>query len=188
MVSGKALGMSNARIVGLACSGVHEFSKDRRERLTLIEGLGVEGDAHAGRTVQHLSRIKVDPDQANLRQVHLIHAELFDEVAAKGFHVEPGQMGENVTTRGIALLDLPTDTVLEIGPAALRITGLRNPCWQIDALAPGLLAEMVEKRPDGTIVRKAGVMSVVERGGEIATGMPVTIHLPPVPHRPLKPV
>lgn len=180
--------MSEARIVGLACSGEHAFSKDLHERITLIEGIGVEGDAHAGRTVQHLSRMKVDPAQPNLRQVHLIHAELFDEVAAKGFHVEPGQMGENVTTRGIALLELPGGTVLEIGPAALRVTGLRNPCWQIETLAPGLLAEMIEKRPDGSIVRKAGVMAVVERGGEIATGMAVTVRLPTEPHRALEPV
>ncbi|MGN6496876.1 MAG: MOSC domain-containing protein [Tsuneonella sp.] len=180
--------MNEARIVGLARSGEHAFSKDLQQRITLIEGIGVEGDAHAGRTVQHLSRMKVDPDQPNLRQVHLIHAELFDEVAVKGFHVAPGQMGENVTTRGIALLDLPAGTVLEIGAAALRITGLRNPCWQIDTLAPGLLAEMVEKRPDGSIVRKAGVMAVVERGGEIAIGMPITVRPPSGPLRSLEPV
>ena len=179
------MAMSEARIVGLACSGEHNFSKTPRERITLVEGLGVEGDAHAGVTVQHLSRIKKTPDQPNLRQVHLIHAELFDELAAKGYVVTTGDLGENVDTRGIDLLGLPEDTRLAIGPTVLRVTGLRNPCYQIDDFQPGMLKEMIEKRPDGTLNRKCGVMAVVEAGGEIAVGNPISVTLPDEPHRPL---
>lgn len=180
--------MNEARIVGLARSGAHGFSKRPCQHLTLIAGLGAADDAHAGVTVQHLSRMKVDPDQPNLRQVHLIHAELFDEVAARGFAVGPGDLGENLTTRGIDLLALPTDARLRIGEAVIRVTGLRNPCRQIDEFMPGLLAQMIDKRSDGTIVRKCGVMGVVERGGSIARGDSIGLDLPPGPQRPLEPV
>lgn len=180
--------MSEAHVVGLSCSGVHAFSKHPCERLTLVTDLGVAGDAHAGVTVQHLSRMRKDPAQPNLRQIHLIHAELFDQVARKGFTVTSGDLGENVTTRGIDLLGLPTGTRLTIGDAVLRVTGLRNPCAQIDAFCPGLLAEMVEKRSDGSIKRKCGVMAVVERGGELAVGMAISIAMPSSPFHPLEPV
>lgn len=182
------MGMSLAHVVALARSADHAFSKAPRDRMTLVAGIGVEGDAHAGATVRHRSRVRKDPAQPNLRQVHLIHAELLDEVAAKGFDIAPGDLGENILTRGIALLDLAPDTRLAIGPALLRVTGLRNPCWQIDAFAPGLLAEMIEKRPDGNLRRKCGIMAVVERGGEIAAGMPILVTEPEGPHRPLAPV
>jgi len=177
--------MTEARIASLSRSAEHGFSKQPCDRLDLVAGLGVAGDAHAGATVQHLSRMKKNPEQPNLRQVHLIHAELLDEVAHKGFVVAPGELGENITTRGIDLLDLPTDTRLRIGDALIRVTGLRNPCWQIDALRPGLLAEMVEKRSDGSVRRKCGVMAVVETGGTIEHGSAIAIELPPEPHRPL---
>jgi MOSC domain-containing protein YiiM len=177
--------MNEARIVGLARSSSHGFSKQPCERVELVAGLGVAEDAHAGATVQHLSRMKKNPDQPNLRQVHLIHAELLDEVAGKGFAVEPGELGENITTRGVDLLELPTDTRLRVGEAVIRVTGLRNPCWQIDAFRPGLLAEMIEKQPDGSVKRKCGVMAVVESGGTIEQGAPIAIELPPEPHRPL---
>jgi MOSC domain-containing protein YiiM len=132
--------------------------------------------------------VRKNPAQPNLRQVHLLHEELFDELAAKGFAVSPGDLGENVLTRGVPLLELSESTRLEIGPAVIRITGLRNPCWQIDAFCRGLLAEMIDKLPDGTLRRKCGVMGVVERGGGIAAGMPITVVEPPPPHRPLQPV
>jgi MOSC domain-containing protein YiiM len=180
--------MSAARIVGLARSAEHAFSKEPCERLTLVAGLGVADDAHAGVTVQHLSRIRKDPGQPNLRQVHLIHAELFDELAAKGFVVRPGDLGENVTTRGIDLLGLVAGTRLKVGEAVLRVTGLRNPCAQIDDFCPGLLKEMVEKRPDGSLIRKCGVMAVVERDGEIGVGDAIAIAAPAPPHRRLEPV
>lgn len=182
------MGMSGPWVIGLARSGAHGFSKEPCQRLTLVAGLGVAGDAHAGETVQHLSRVRKDPAQPNLRQIHLIHAELFDEMAALGFAIAPGDLGENIATRGIDLLGLAVDTRLEIGGAVIRVTGLRNPCWQIDAFSPGLLAHMVEKRADGTIVRKCGVMGVVERGGEIASGATIRINEPRGAHRPLAPV
>ena len=177
--------MNEAHIIGVSRSGEHGFSKQPCERVELVAGLGVADDAHAGAKVQHLSRVKKHPDQPNLRQVHLIHAELLDEVAAKGFAIAPGELGENITTRGIDLLELPTDTRLRVGEAVIRVTGLRNPCWQIDAFRPGLLAEMVEKRPDGSIKRKCGVMAVVESGGTVERGSAIVVELPPEPHRPL---
>ena len=177
--------MNEARIVGLSRSIEHGFSKQPCERVELVAGVGVADDAHAGATVQHLSRMKTNPDQPNLRQVHLIHAELFDELAAKGFAVAPGELGENITTRGIDLLGLPADTRLRVGDAVIRVTGLRNPCWQIDAFRPGLLSEMAEKRPDGSVKRKCGVMGVVESGGTIERGSAIAIELPPGTHRPL---
>lgn len=180
--------MNGPRVAGLARSGVHAFSKEPCERLVLEEGLGAAGDAHRGHTVQHLSRVRADPAQPNLRQVHLIHAELLDEVAAKGFAVQPGDLGENILTRGIALLDLAEGTRFRVGQAVIRITGLRNPCAQIEAFMPGLLAEMVEKRPDGSLARKCGVMGVIERGGAVQVGDVVDVELPEGAHRPLKPV
>lgn len=180
--------MSEPFVFGLARSIAHHFSKAPCDRLTLIEGLGVEGDAHAGETVQHLSRIKQDPTQPNLRQVHLIHAELLDELADHGHLLAVGALGENVTTRNLDLLGLATDTRLHIGDTVLRVTGLRNPCRQIDEFMPGLLKHMVEKRPDGSLHRKCGVMSVVERGGEIALGAAIRVELPPGPPVRLEPV
>lgn len=160
-----------ATIIGLARDGQHRFSKQPCESLTLLAGLGVEGDAHAGRLVQHLSLMAKDPNTPNLRQVHLIHAELFEELAGKGFSVEPGQLGENITTRGIDLLGLSRGTRLRLGPDALiEITGLRNPCSQIDGLAKGLMAATLDKADDGSVIRKSGVMAVVITGGVVSVG------------------
>jgi MOSC domain-containing protein YiiM len=149
----------------------------------------VDGDAHLGETVQHRSRVARDPSQPNLRQVHLIHAELHDELRAAGFDVAEGRMGENVTTRGIDLLGLPSGTRLHIGDEALlEVTGLRNPCKQLDGLQDGLMAATLDRDPDGNLVRKAGVMAVVLSGGEVRRGDPIRAELPPEPHAPLKPV
>ena len=174
-------------IVLAACrSGVHAFSKDVVPEIRLIAGLGVEGDAHNGLTVQHLSRVARDRTQPNLRQVHLIHAELHDELAEKGFAVGPGSLGENITTRGIELLRLPRGTRLRVGPdAVVEVTGLRNPCVQIDRYQPGLLAEVAGRDANGNIVRKTGVMSVVIVGGDVHTGDTISVELPPEPHEPL---
>lgn len=165
------------------------MSKTSENSITLIEGLGVEGDAHAGATVKHRSRVRRDASQPNLRQVHLIHSELHDELRGKGFDVVAGAMGENVTTRGIDLLALPARTRLALGESAIiEITGLRNPCYQLDGLRPGLMNAVIEPRPDGSLVRKAGVMSVVIRGGVVRPGDPIRIELPEPPHIPLTPV
>ena len=173
-------------ILALARDDQHRFSKQPVDRLTLIAGLGVEGDAHAGRFVQHLSRMKQDPTIPNLRQVHLIHAELFDELAGKGFSVGPGQLGENVTTRGIDLLGLSRGTRLRLGEEALiEITGLRNPCKQIDGLAKGLMAATLDKADDGSLIRKSGVMAVVVTGGEVRVGDPIRLDSVPKEFEPL---
>ena len=163
-------------IISLSRDSEHNFSKPVADQLTLLAGRGIEGDAHAGRTVQHLSRMAKDPTTPNLRQVHLIHAELFDELAEKGFTVLPGQLGENITTRGINLLGLSRGTRLRLGEDALiEITGLRNPCHQIDGLAPGLMAATLDKAPDGTLIRKCGVMAVVVTSGDVRVGDAITL-------------
>ena len=165
-----------ATIIGLASDAQHRFSKQPVRSLTLLAGLGVAGDAHAGCTVQHLSRVKQDPSQPNLRQVHLIHVELFDELAGKGFAIAPGQMGENITTRGLDLLGLSRGTRLRLGTEALiEITGLRNPCRQLNGLAPGLMNAVLDRAEDGTLVRKCGVMAVVVSSGEVRVGDAVAL-------------
>lgn len=176
-------------VVAVHRDGAHHFSKTSVDRITLLAGLGVEGDAHAGTTVQHLSRVRRDPTQPNLRQVHLIHAELLDHVNGLGYDVSPGTLGENVTTRGVDLLDLPTGAVLRLGDRAqIEITGLRNPCVQIDRYRNGLLKEVLRTAGDGRVVRLAGVMGVVLEGGEVRPGDEVRVTLPATPHRALEPV
>lgn len=174
-----------ARVLAVHRSPTHSFSKPTVERIQLLEGLGVEGDAHCGVTVQHRSRVRADPSQPNLRQVHLMHAELFDLLAEVGHAVTPGLLGENVTTRDLDLLALPVGSRLSIGGAVVTVTGLRNPCRQIEALQPGLLARVVRRHDDGTVERLAGVMGVVSRGGVVAAGDPVAVSLPPGPYLPL---
>ncbi len=165
------------------------MSKPNEERIRLLPGLGVEGDAHLGETVKHRSRVRRDPSQPNLRQVHLLHAELHDELRGAGFDLVPGEMGENVTTCGVDLLALPTGSRLRLGPAAVvEVTGLRNPCTQLDGLRPGLMAATLDRDDDGGLVRRAGVMAVVLAGGEIRPGDSIRVELPPGPPRPLKPV
>lgn len=176
-------------VVEVSRDSAHRFSKPVVDEVVLVEGWGVEGDAHAGTTVQHRSRVARDPSQPNLRQVHLIHAELFDEVAASGFDVAPGQMGENVTTRGIDLLGLPTDTLLHLGAeACVRVTGLRNPCQQVNGFEPGLLREVLGRAEDGSVVRKGGVMAVVVAGGVVRRGDRIRVELPAGERTPLSPV
>lgn len=173
----------SACVVGVSRDSDHRFSKPAASAIRLIAGLGVEGDAHAGSTVQHLSRIKRDPTVPNLRQVHLIHAELHDELAAKGFAVGPGDMGENITTRGVDLLGLPVNARLRLGAEAIvEIKGLRNPCYQLDAFQKGLMAACLDKGSDGTLIRKAGIMGIVITGGEVRPGDPISVELPPQPH------
>lgn len=176
-------------VIAVSCSPTHTFSKPNQEGIRLLTGLGVEGDAHLGKTVKHRSRVARDPNQPNLRQVHLIHAEIHDELRAAGFVVSAGQMGENVTTRGIDLLGLPTGTRLRLGrTAVIEITGLRNPCAQLDALQPGLMAAVLSRDEHGSPIRKAGVMAIVLAGGEVRPDDQITVELPPGPHLPLGPV
>ncbi len=178
-----------AQVLAVHTSPVHAFSKHRATCIELRAGHGVVGDAHGGVTVQHRSRVARDPSQPNLRQVHLIQGELLAELASQGQPVQPGQMGENITTTGLALLELTEGTVLRIGPEALvRITGLRNPCAQIEAFMPGLQAAVLGRTPDGELVRKAGVMGVVLTSGTVVPGDTVTVVEAPLPHVALRPV
>ncbi|GHC81163.1 MOSC domain-containing protein [Nocardiopsis terrae] len=173
-------------VESVSSSPEHTFSKPARPRIRLLAGLGVEGDAHLGRTVKHRSRVAVDPTRPNLRQVHLIHAELLEEVALAGFGVRPGQMGENITTRGLDLLGLSRGTVLGFGSARVEVTGLRNPCAQIDGFSPGLLRQMVYRDEQGGLVRRAGVMGVVLEGGVVEPGMAIGVREPAGAHVPLE--
>ncbi|MFI0084801.1 MOSC domain-containing protein [Streptomyces bobili] len=173
-------------VTAVSSNGEYSFTKPNRDSITLLAGLGVEGDVHAGVTVKHRSRVAQDPTQPNLRQVHLVQEELFDEVGAAGFAVAPGDLGENITTHGIDLLALPAGTLLRIGSAVLEVTGLRNPCLQIDNFRQGLLKQVVGRDEAGNIVRKAGVMSIVKEGGVVRPGDVVEAELPSGPHRPLE--
>jgi MOSC domain-containing protein YiiM len=176
-------------VQAVSCSPTHTFAKLNQGSIRLLTGRGVEGDAHLGKTVKHRSRVARDPSQPNLRQVHLIHAELHDELRATGFAVSAGQMGENVTTRGIDLLGLPTGTRLRLGKTAVvEVTGLRNPCIQLDCFQPGLMAAVLERDEHGALIRKAGVMAIVLADGEVRPGDPIVVELPPAPHRSLEPV
>jgi MOSC domain-containing protein YiiM len=173
-------------VVAVCACPTHSFSKPARDVIRLIAGIGVEGDAHAGVTVKHRSRVAANPNQPNLRQVHLIHAELHAELNAAGFDVAPGDMGENVTTGGLDLLALPAGTLLRLGQeAVIEVTGLRNPCTQLDAFRPGLMSAVLDRDEDGRLIRKAGIMGVVRTGGEVRPGDSIDAELPPFPHRPL---
>jgi MOSC domain-containing protein YiiM len=173
-------------VIAVSRSAQHTFSKTSQEKIFLQAGLGVAGDAHLGETVKHRSRVAADPSQPNLRQVHLIHAELHDELQSAGFVIAPGQMGENITTRGIDLLSLPTGTRLYLGDTAVvELTGLRNPCTQLDKLQSGLMSAVLGRDTDGKLIRKAGVMEIVIESGEIRPGESIRIELPPEPHQPL---
>jgi MOSC domain-containing protein YiiM len=168
-------------------SATHTMRKNLEPSIRLLAGLGIEGDAHMGVTVKHRSRVAADPTQPNLRQVHLIHSELHDQLRARGFRVVAGEMGENITTRGLDLLALPVGTRLQIGPEAiLEITGLRNPCTQLDGLEPGLMQAVLDRDADGNLIRKAGIMGVVIAGGLVQSGDAIQVELPPVPHRALE--
>jgi MOSC domain-containing protein YiiM len=176
-------------VIAVSRSPGHTMSKPNQGSIRLLVGLGVEGDAHLGTTVKHRSRVAKDPTVPNLRQVHLIHAELIDELEAAGFRLAPGIMGENVTTRGVDLLGLPTGARLRLGAeAVVEVTGLRNPCYQLNGLQPGLMKATLDRDAEGNLIRKAGIMAIVLAEGEIKPGDAIDVDLPPEPHRRLEPV
>jgi MOSC domain-containing protein YiiM len=176
-----------ATIVAVHLSPAHTMQKFAAPSITLLQGLGVEGDAHAGVTVKHRSRVAADPTQPNLRQVHLVHSELFDELGAQGFVLTPGLIGENVTTRGIDLLGLPRGALLQLGAeAVVEVTGLRNPCTQLDGIQDGLMRACLGRDADGEPIRKAGIMGVVLTGGVVRAGDAITVTLPAGPHEKLQ--
>ncbi len=177
-------------VTAVSRSATHTMAKPNRESIRLLAGLGVEGDAHAGVTVKHRSRVAIDPNQPNLRQVHVIHAELHEELATREILVAPGAMGENITTRGVDLLALPTGARLHFGASAVvEVTGLRNPCGQLNGIARGLMAAVLEHDAAGNVIRrKAGVCGIVVAGGDVRPGDGVRVELPATPHRALAPV
>jgi MOSC domain-containing protein YiiM len=176
-------------VTAVSRSASHTLLKPNADSIRLVAGLGVEGDAHLGERVKHRSRARRDPTQPNRRQVHVIHSELHDELRAGGLDVLPGQMGENVTTRGIDLLALPVGTLLRLGDSALvEITGTRNPCKQLERIQSGLMAATLDRDADGNLIRKAGVMGIVIAAGDVRPGDAIGVELPAAPHRPLQPV
>lgn len=176
-------------VIAVSAAADHNLSKRNHDSITLLAGIGVQGDAHAGKTVKHRSRVAQDPTQPNLRQVHLIPAELHDELRAAGFNIRPGQMGENITTQDVDLLSLPQRAWLRIGQSAVvEITGLRTPCAQLNELKPGLMSAVLSRDDAGDLVRRAGVMGIVVADGEVRPGDAIRIELPNEPHRPLGPV
>lgn len=182
-MEGFDVGDKRIYVTAVSSSGVHGFSKQNKDHIQLLTCLGVEGDAHMGVTVKHRSRVAADPTQPNLRQVHIIHEELFEELSEKGFAVAPGDMGENIATRGIDLLSLPQGTRLHIGAEAIvEVTGLRNPCKQIDDFQKGLLHAVLDRDAEGGLVRKAGIMGIVSQGGRVQRDDAIRIELPPLPH------
>jgi MOSC domain-containing protein YiiM len=185
----KRSGSDMGSVVSVSSRIGHHFSKTPSLSIRLLKGLGVAGDAHMGETVKHRSRVRKDPTQPNLRQVHLMHAELFDELRLKEFVVQPGDLGENITTSGLDLLALPAGTRLHLGASAVvEITGLRNPCIQIDHFQKGLMAATLDRDADGNLIRKAGIMSIVIADGDVRPGDVIRVELPDMPHRPLQPV
>ena len=179
-----------ATVAAVSCSSSHSFSKTNQMSIRLLAGLGVDGDAHQGKTVQHLSRMTGQAEAPNLRQVHLLHAELLDDIRSMGFEVQPGDIGENITTRGLELLSLPRGTRLQLGETALvEVTGLRNPCVQLDRFQNGLMEAMLVRDARGRITeRKSGVMSIVIADGEVCPGDGIRVELPDEPRLPLEPV
>ena len=175
--------MKEGIVKSVSKSGTHTFSKNICDKIFLLKGLGVKGDAHMGKEVKHRSRVAKDPTQPNLRQIHLIHSELFDELEQKGFKVLNGELGENITTKGIDLLNLPKDTILAVGETSkIKITGLRNPCEQIDTKQKGLMKAVLDKDNAGNLIRKSGIMGVVLEGGEVKIEDKIIIELPEKPH------
>ncbi len=182
-MSDSVSGFGGGRVVSVSRSGSHSFSKTPVESIRLLAGLGVEGDAHCGVLVKHRYRVKQDPKQPNLCQVHLLQSELFGELAAKGFAIAPGEVGENITTAGIHLLGLPTGALLTVGETAVvEVTGLREPCVQMNKFRPGLMAAVIERR-SGKVVRKAGIMAIVVTGGVVQAGDEIRVELPEKPWR-----
>jgi len=174
-------------VTAVSRNPVRSISKPNESSIRLLAGQGVEGDVHRGETVRHRSRIARDPARPNLRQVHLIHSELHEELRSAGFTVSAGEMGENVTTRGVDLLSLPAGTRLHLGDSAIvEVTGLRNPCAQLDGLQKGLMKAVLGRDDHGSLVRKTGVMSIVIADGDVKSGDPIRVTLPATPHRALE--
>lgn len=179
--------MLKSEVVAIHRSSEHTFSKSECSEIEVVEGRGVLGDAHFGKTVKHRSRVAKNPAEPNLRQIHLIHAELLDELALKGFDVRPGDLGENITTRGIELLSLSTGARLRIGKdVVVEVTGLRNPCKQIEEFQAGLLKAVLGRDENGALIRKTGVMGIVKSSGTVRRGDPIEVEIPSGSRQPLE--
>jgi MOSC domain-containing protein YiiM len=167
------------KVVAVCAAPKHRFSKTPCLSIALVAGLGVEGDAHFGSLVRHRYLARRNPRAPNIRQVHLIPVELFDELQAVGYDVAPGDLGENIVTAGLDLESLPLDTELRICSAAVRLTGLRTPCVLIDRFSAGLKTRLVADGPGPPF--RAGVMGVVTVGGVVLPGDRIRTVFPAAP-------
>lgn len=180
------------RVLSVSSSQTHSFSKPPVPGITLIANHGVKGDCHAGKTTQHRSSLQVHPPTPNLRQVHLIAIENLKKIASHLTTVDsaalltPGALGQNITLEGIDLLNLPTGTELHFvsdggsqsGPV-LVLTGVRDPGPQIERFQAGLKERFIVRDAERRVVgRLVGVMSVVQCGGEVRSGMGVRVVYP----------
>ena len=175
--------MTRVRLPGTVLSvsrdDKHRFSKPTVSSIRLVAGFGVEGDSHAGATVQHLYEKKRNPSAPNLCQVHFMAAELFDDLVPTGYTVAPGELGENVTTEGINLMSLPLGTQLHLGAqAVVSVTGMRSPCSLINGYQKGLMKQLIKTDAAGTVHRRGGIMGVVVRGGVVNPGDCIRVELP----------
>jgi MOSC domain len=165
-------------VVAVAADRGHRFSKPTRDRIVLLEGHGVEGDAHAGPFVRHRYLARRRPRVPNLRQVHLIPSELFRSLSEAGFEVAAGDLGENITTTGLDLERMPLGTLIEFGlMAMIELTGLRTPCVLIDRFQAGLKRQVLSSDETGPPF-KCGVLGVVRSGGPVAAGDAARARLP----------
>ena len=178
----------SAVVAAVSCSATHDCSKPNQESIQLLTGLGVKVDSHSGETVKRRARVALDPNKSKLRQVHLIHMELYDKLQAAGFDIPAGQMGENIATHGVDLLGLPIGARLRIQDAVVEVTGLRNPCYQLDNFRPGLTKATLDHDEEGNLIRKAGIIGIVLSSGQVSPGDLISVELPPEPHQPLEPV
>jgi MOSC domain-containing protein YiiM len=177
------------QVTSVSLNPLHTFSKRPVPEIRILAHHGVEGDAHAGEKVQHLYRVRKNPNAPNLCQVHLIAEEFLEELRTQNFPIEPGQLGENIIVRSLDLCSLSVGATLRLGSDALiEITGLRDPCNQLNTLRPGLMKACLARSLDGTLIRKAGVMAIALVSGSVRPGDPIHLTLPPHPHRPMGPV
>ena len=178
---------ANGWVFAICSSPKHGFSKQPQRSIRLLAGRGVEGDAHCGETVQHLYLKRRNPLAPNRMQVHLLQSELFDELAFVGYALTAGQLGENITTRGIGLLNLPQGTRLHLGgEAVVELTGLRTPCKLIEDFKPGLLKQVISRDAANKVLAKAGVMAIVLHGGDVHERSPIRVEYPAARHVPLQ--
>lgn len=157
------------KVIAVCCNPEPGLPKPVVDTVHLIENWGVEGDYHAGPLVRHRYLAKKDPTKPNMRQVLLMDAVVFADLAQNDIHIGPGMMGENITIEGLAVMQLAVGTRLAIGSAVVEVTERRSPCYQLNGIDPRLLKAVVTKQ-DGQAIFKAGIMTRILQGGWVRAG------------------